>query len=140
MASPSDLTAGSVDLLTGDHYVFNLVVSGEARKPDGDAIECDVLAGAANALLRGLRDLGIDSRGSIVIEPVGMALSRTVAEVEHRRLGSLATHLSGKTKQTAGRASRRPEGAIPGSCSGGPAVLSGQKVMLHRWRWPGSRS
>jgi uncharacterized hydrophobic protein (TIGR00271 family) len=91
LVSPPDLTGRATRLLTDDHYVFNLVVlRGMARNPDGDAIECDVLAGAANAVLRGLRELALDRRGSIVVEPVEMAFSGAAAEAEQRQLGALA--------------------------------------------------
>ncbi|WP_330327745.1 DUF389 domain-containing protein [Streptomyces pseudovenezuelae] len=91
LVSPPDLTPRAIGLLTDDRYVFNLVVLAElAHNPDGDAIECDILAGAANAVLRGLRELELDRRGSIVIEPVEMAFSGTAAEAEERQLGALA--------------------------------------------------
>ncbi|MGY3205711.1 DUF389 domain-containing protein [Streptomyces sp. TE5632] len=91
LVSPPDLTPRAVGLLTDDRYVFNLVVLAEmAHNPDGDAIECDILAGAANAVLRGLRELGLDRRGSIVIEPMEMAFSGLAAEAEQRQLGALA--------------------------------------------------
>ena len=91
LVSPTDLTPRAVGLLTDDRYVFNLVVFPElARNPDGDVIECDILAGAANSVLRGLRELEIDRHGSIIIEPVEMAFSGTAAEAERRQLGALA--------------------------------------------------
>lgn len=91
LVSPPDLTSRAVGLLTDDPYVFNLVVLRElARNPDGDAVECDILAGGANDVLRGLRDLELDRRGSIVIEPVEMAFSATAAKAEQRQLGALA--------------------------------------------------
>ncbi|MEU1691532.1 DUF389 domain-containing protein [Streptomyces hirsutus] len=91
LVSPVDLTPRVIGLLTGDRYVFNLVVlPGLAQNPDGHAIECDILAGAANAVLRGLRELELDRRGSIVIEPVEMAFSGTAAEAEQQQLGALA--------------------------------------------------
>ncbi|MFF3405420.1 DUF389 domain-containing protein [Streptomyces sp. NPDC002742] len=72
--SPPDLTDQAVDFLAGDPSVLNLIVQrGAARNPDGDGIVCDVLTGAANDVLRALRALHLDSRGSIVIEPVDMA-------------------------------------------------------------------
>ncbi|GGO93186.1 hypothetical protein [Wenjunlia tyrosinilytica] len=71
-------------------YVFNPVALPElAYYPHGNAIECDILAGAADAVLRGLRELEVDRRGSIVIEPVEMAFSGTAAEAE-QQLGALA--------------------------------------------------
>ncbi|WP_405594623.1 DUF389 domain-containing protein [Streptomyces sp. NBC_01410] len=91
LVSPPDLTSRAVGLLADDRYVFNLVVLRElARNPDGDAVECDILAGAANDVLRGLRELELDRRGSIVIEPVEMAFSATAAKAEQKQLGALA--------------------------------------------------
>ncbi|MEU3226445.1 DUF389 domain-containing protein [Streptomyces sp. NPDC006976] len=91
LVSPLELTPRAVRLLTDDRYVFNLVVLPElAHNPDGDAIECDILAGAANTVLRGLRELELDRRGSIVIEPVEMAFSGTAAAAEQQQLGALA--------------------------------------------------
>ncbi|MCX4586174.1 DUF389 domain-containing protein [Streptomyces sp. NBC_01481] len=91
LVSPPDLTSRAVGLLADDRYVFNLVVLRElARNPDGDAVECDILAGAANDVLRGLRELELDRRGSIVIEPVEMAFSDTAAKAEQKQLGALA--------------------------------------------------
>ncbi len=92
VVSPSDLTEKIIALLAGDPGVLNLVVlPGRARNPDGDAIECDVLGGTANTVLPILRHhLQVGQRGSIVIEPVELAISGRVAEVEAQRLGALA--------------------------------------------------
>lgn len=90
--SPPDLTDQVVDLLSGDPSVLNLIVHpGAARNPDGDALVCDVLTGAANDVLRALRALRLDSRGSIVIEPVDMAFVGGGTGAGARRLGAL-TH------------------------------------------------
>jgi len=71
--------------------VLNLVVlPGRARNPDGDAIECDVVSGSANTVLPNLRRLQVDRRGSIVIEPVELAISGRVADIETQQLGALA--------------------------------------------------
>jgi hypothetical protein len=89
--SPSDLTERTVALPAGDPGVLNLVVlPGRARNPDGDAIECDVLSGTANTVLPSLRRLQVDRRGSIVIEPVELAISGRVTDVETQQLGALA--------------------------------------------------
>ncbi|MET7732216.1 DUF389 domain-containing protein [Streptomyces sp. NPDC005402] len=91
LVSPPDLTPRAVGLLTDDRFVFNLVVLPElARNPDGDAIVCDILAGAANGVLRGLRELELERRGSIVIEQVEMAFSGAAAAAEQQQLGALA--------------------------------------------------
>ncbi|PBC70715.1 putative hydrophobic protein (TIGR00271 family) [Streptomyces sp. TLI_235] len=89
--SPPDLTGRVVELLAGDLCVLNLVVQpGAARHPDGDALAFDVLAGRANEVLRGLHGLGLDSRGSVVIEPVDLAYYGTAAEAGRRSLGRRA--------------------------------------------------
>lgn len=88
--SPPDLTDQAVDFLSGDPSVLNLIVQrGAARNPDGDGIVCDVLTGAANDVLRALRALHLDSRGSIVIEPVDMAFVGGGAAAA-QELGALA--------------------------------------------------
>ncbi|MFJ9058143.1 DUF389 domain-containing protein [Streptomyces sp. NPDC102409] len=89
--SPPDLTGRVEELLTGSPYVLDLVVQrGTVRNPDGDSVSCDVLTGAANEILRGLRELGVDVRGSLVIAPVGMAFSGQASQEATRRLGKLA--------------------------------------------------
>jgi uncharacterized hydrophobic protein (TIGR00271 family) len=91
LVSPPDLTGRVLELLHADPYVFNLVVHpGRATRPEGDAVECDVLTGAANGLLRGLHDLELDRRGSVAVEPVEMAFSGNAAEAEVRQLGAMA--------------------------------------------------
>jgi uncharacterized hydrophobic protein (TIGR00271 family) len=91
LVSPFDLTEKAVALLAGAPGVLNLVVlPGRARNPDGDAIECDVLSGTANTVLPSLRQLQVGQRGSIVIEPVELAISGRAADVETQQLGALA--------------------------------------------------
>ena len=91
MVSPAPLTEAVVALLAADPSVLNLVVQpGIARKPDGDALACDVLTGGANDVLRGLRELRLDEVGSIVIEPVDMAFSGRAARAGAERLGALS--------------------------------------------------
>lgn len=91
LVSPPGLTDETVGMLAADRCVFNLVVlEGMARHPDGDALECDVLAGAANEVLRRLRELRVDRHGSVVIEPVDTVLSGLAAEAEKQQLGPLA--------------------------------------------------
>ncbi|HKS47828.1 MAG TPA: DUF389 domain-containing protein [Amycolatopsis sp.] len=89
--SPPDLTDRTMALLGAEPCVLNLVLQpGSVRNPDGDAIECDVLTGAANEVLRGLRNLGIDRRGSLVLDPVDMAFSERAARAGAEELGPRA--------------------------------------------------
>lgn len=91
VVSPADLTDQVEGILAGSPYVLNLIVQrGAARNPDGDAVTCDVVGGAANEVLRGLRDLGVDVRGTMVVEPVDMAFTGQASERAVRRLGALA--------------------------------------------------
>ncbi|MEU9709650.1 DUF389 domain-containing protein [Streptomyces sp. NPDC047967] len=89
--SPPDLTGEVVGLLSADPCVLNLIVQRDAaRRPDGDAIACDVLTGAANDVLYRLRAVHLDRRGSLVIEPVDMAFSGAATEGGQRELGPLS--------------------------------------------------
>ena len=85
LVSPPDITTGLVDRLAGDAGVFDLIVlEGVARNPDGDAVQFDVINGAANGVLQDLRVRGVAERGSIVIEDVGAALSQRATAAEAR--------------------------------------------------------
>lgn len=82
MVMPPALTQPAVDLLTSDDRVLNLVVVRSARVPDGDALECDVMKGAANGVLAGLRRLGVDRTGSIAVDGVEVMFSRRAGQIE----------------------------------------------------------
>ncbi|MFJ7071365.1 DUF389 domain-containing protein [Streptomyces sp. NPDC098781] len=83
MVVPPALTERAIALLTADDHVLNLVVvRSAAHAPDGDALECDVMKGAANAVLGGLRELGVDRMGSIAVDDVEMMFSRRAARIE----------------------------------------------------------
>ena len=87
--SPPDLTGRVMALLTAEPCVLNLVLlPGTVRNPEGDAIECDVLTGVANEVLRGLRDLGLERRGSIVLDPVDTAFSEPAVRAGAEQLGT----------------------------------------------------
>ncbi|MFE7927439.1 DUF389 domain-containing protein [Streptomyces sp. NPDC057456] len=85
---PPDLTERAMALLDAEPCVLNLHLQpGRVRNPDGDAIQCDVLTGAANEVLHGLRDLGLERRGSIVLDPVDTAFSDLATQVWAKELG-----------------------------------------------------
>ncbi|MFI7413905.1 DUF389 domain-containing protein [Streptomyces sp. NPDC049627] len=87
--SPPDLTERAMALLRAEPCVLNLVLHlDRVRNPDGDSIECDVLTGAANEVLRGLRGLELEHRGSIVLAPVDFAFSDRAATVGAEQLGA----------------------------------------------------
>jgi len=66
--------------------VQNLVVlKGAARRPDGDAVQFDVLNRSANPVLRELRALDLDGAGSITVGEVDVALSGPPSPAAERR-------------------------------------------------------
>ncbi|MFJ4705767.1 DUF389 domain-containing protein [Streptomyces anulatus] len=89
--SPPDLTDEVVGLLADDPCVLNLIVQRDAaRRPDGDTVAFDVLAGAANDVLHRLLDVRLDQLGTLVIEPVDMAFPGRASEEGRRELGPLS--------------------------------------------------
>lgn len=69
--------------LTGEAAVVNVVVlRGAALKPPGDVVLCDVAREAATAVLGRLRDLGVESDGSIAMQAVDLSLSDAAREAE----------------------------------------------------------
>ncbi len=86
VVSPPDVTAALVRVLGTEPAVMNLtVLPGTVRNPDGDAVQFDVLHGAANEVIAQLRDLGLDQRGSIVLENVDTSISALADRVTARR-------------------------------------------------------
>jgi uncharacterized hydrophobic protein (TIGR00271 family) len=74
------MTAQLVAELGADPAVVNLIVlPASARNPDGDAVQFDVLRERANDVIARLQELGIDRRGSIVLEPVTTSVSAPAA-------------------------------------------------------------
>jgi Domain of unknown function (DUF389) len=81
--SPQDVTKRFTESLETNPGVLNLVVlEGAARRPDGDAVQFDVITAAANRVPGDLRKLEIDRRGSIIIENVDAELSDRAASAE----------------------------------------------------------
>jgi uncharacterized hydrophobic protein (TIGR00271 family) len=71
IVTPYDVTERIVALLAAEPGVSNLVVLGAAaRRPEGDAVQCDVLSSAANSVLRQLKEVRDDREGPIAIEVV----------------------------------------------------------------------
>ena len=86
VVSPPDVTSALVPMLDAESAVMNLtVLPGAVRGPDGDALHFDVLHGAANEVIGRLRDLGVEQRGSIVLENVDTAMSAHADRVTARR-------------------------------------------------------
>jgi uncharacterized hydrophobic protein (TIGR00271 family) len=70
VVSPPDLTEQLVDVLAADSGVANLVVLTGSARPDGDAVQFDVLARSANSVLQQLRAFRGDRSGTIAIANV----------------------------------------------------------------------
>ena len=79
--SPADVTDRVLEMLDANPGVLSLIALPSAvRRPQGDAIEFDVLTSSANDVLAALRGLGVDRRGSITIEPIGTTISDAANE------------------------------------------------------------
>ena len=86
VVSPPDVTASLVPELRTETAVMNLtVLPGAVSNPDGDAVQFDVLQGAANEVIGRLRDHGLDQRGSIVLENVDSSISALADRATARR-------------------------------------------------------
>ncbi|MGP8001259.1 MAG: hypothetical protein ACLPKI_28635 [Streptosporangiaceae bacterium] len=64
-------------MLRAEPAVMNLtVLPGGVTNPAGDAVHFDVLHSAANEVIGRLRALGVEERGSIVLENVDTSIRR----------------------------------------------------------------
>ena len=81
VVSPAPFTEQLAGRLSAAPGVQNVVVlAGTARGPDGDAVEFDVRDGAANPVLRTLRELGLDRPGVICVQRVDAVLTSQNAQ------------------------------------------------------------
>lgn len=86
VVTPPTVTPMLVEDLRHIDAVLNLVVlPGASRHPDGDAIDLDVLNGAANSVIAHVYKAGAVENGSMVIEPVGACMSDTAESAEHEQ-------------------------------------------------------
>jgi hypothetical protein len=73
-------------VLRTEPAVLNLtLLPGVVSNPDGDAVQFDVVQGAANDVIGRLRALGVEQRGSIVLENVDTSISALVDRAAARR-------------------------------------------------------
>ncbi len=87
MVSPPELTERLADALIADSGVSNLVVlTGSARRPDGDAVHFDVLDRSANSVLGQVQALQGDHHSSIFIESVDAAIGEELGPVTKQGL------------------------------------------------------
>ncbi|MFI5496347.1 DUF389 domain-containing protein [Actinoplanes sp. NPDC051859] len=74
--APATVSERVRQLLIDDEAVTHLIVfPGAAQAPPGDVVEFDVVREGASHILDGLRGLGIDRDGAVVIDRVDTALS-----------------------------------------------------------------
>jgi uncharacterized hydrophobic protein (TIGR00271 family) len=86
VVSPQDLTPRLVTALTAEPGVRNLVVlPAAARRPDGDAVQFDLLNESANPVLRQLRWLHMNGGGSVTVGEVNVDLAGPPSATETRR-------------------------------------------------------
>jgi uncharacterized hydrophobic protein (TIGR00271 family) len=87
LVSPGDLTEHLVDVLLADSGVSNVVVlAGSGRRPDGDAVQFDVLARSADSVLRQLETFADDRRGPITVDSVDAAIGGPATPPPRHRL------------------------------------------------------
>jgi uncharacterized hydrophobic protein (TIGR00271 family) len=80
VAVPGELTERVVDLLAAEPGVSNLVVlPGAARRPAGDAVQCDVLSSAANSVLTQLKAVRDGRGGPVAVEVVDAVIGERPA-------------------------------------------------------------
>ncbi|MET9758504.1 DUF389 domain-containing protein [Streptomyces sp. NPDC006372] len=105
LITPSDKTDEVVLLIEKTVGTTHLVVLPDAaRNPAGDVVMCDVAREAGDELLTGLRELGIDTSGSIAVETIDLSLSERADKAEADAPGEgadavLWEHLSDATHE-----------------------------------------
>ena len=86
--APPSVSARVQQLLAGDEAVTHLVVlPGAATSPAGDVLDFDVVREGASHVLDGLRGLGVDREGAIVVENVDAAWSAAADRAARRTPG-----------------------------------------------------
>ncbi|GAA2586278.1 DUF389 domain-containing protein [Streptomyces violaceus] len=105
LITPSEKTGEVVLLIEKTVGTTHLVVLPDAaRNPSGDVVMCDVAREAGDELLKGLRELGIDTSGSIAVETIDLSLSERAEKAEADAPGEgadavLWEHLSDATHE-----------------------------------------
>ena len=86
---PGDLTDEVVELLSGDETVTDVaLVPGGFIKPEGSLVFADVARENATGVIKSLRDLELQRRGSISIQAIDTVLSDEASRVEKAAPGA----------------------------------------------------
>jgi len=86
---PSFQSEHVLDLLTNTPSVCNLIfLERAARKPEGDVILCDVAREEASVIVSDLRELDVDTEGSIAIEQIDSTISAAAEDAERAAAGA----------------------------------------------------
>jgi uncharacterized hydrophobic protein (TIGR00271 family) len=86
---PSYQAEHVLDLLNHTPSVCNLIyLERAARRPEGDVILCDVAREDASVIVSDLRELNVDTEGSIAMEDVDSQISAAADEAERAASGS----------------------------------------------------
>ena len=85
---PSYQSGHVLDLLEDSPSACNVIyLERAARKPEGDVILCDVATEDASVIVSDLRELDVDTEGSIAIEHIDSAISMVAAKAESAAAG-----------------------------------------------------
>ncbi|CAL9532872.1 DUF389 domain-containing protein [Streptomyces sp. enrichment culture] len=88
LITPAEKTDSAVRLLeTTVGCTHLVVVPGAARNPAGDVVMCDVAREAADELIGGLQELGLDTTGSIAVESIDLSLSKRAEKAQKEAPG-----------------------------------------------------
>lgn len=91
VVAPPNVAPRVLEYVSGIEAVTNVIhLRGASLKPVGDVVLCDVAREEGSIVVAGLRDMGIESSGSIAIEAVEVSLSEAADEAEHHAAGSAA--------------------------------------------------
>ncbi|GAA3878296.1 DUF389 domain-containing protein [Streptomyces lacrimifluminis] len=91
LITPTDRTDDVVRLIEKTIGTAHLVVlPGAARNPAGDVVMCDVAREAGDELIAGLRELDLDTTGSIAVENIDLSLSKRADKAEKDAPGESA--------------------------------------------------
>lgn len=88
LITPADRTDAVVRLIESTVGTTHLVVlPGAARNPAGDVVMCDVAREAGDELIGALRELDLDTNGSIAVENIDLSLSKRADKAEEEAPG-----------------------------------------------------